>query len=110
MSIRQVQVLWRQKISLWQASRMEAWPGTIALALGSQVLNHLVLPHQTWPNWVEQPIVEEGKASPSYAIVRDARGCQEVIRNSHERPRADRTCRPPVIAKKRIVGEKNSPI
>ena len=59
---------------------MEAWPGTIALALGSQVLNHLVLPHQTWPNWVEQPIVEEGKASPSYAIVRDARGCREVIR------------------------------
>jgi hypothetical protein len=24
---------------------------------------------------VEQPFVEEGKASPSYAIVRDARGC-----------------------------------
>ena len=47
--------------------------------------------HQTWPNWVEQPFVKEGKASPSYAFVRDARGCWEVRRNCHERSRADRT-------------------
>ena len=33
----------------------------------------------------------KGKASPSYAIVRDARGCWEVRRNCHERSRADRT-------------------
>ena len=32
--------------------------------------------------------VEEGKASPSYAIVRDARGCWEVRWNCHERSRA----------------------
>jgi hypothetical protein len=65
-----------------------AWPGMLAWALGSQVLDQLALPQQTWPNWVEQPFVEEGKASPLYAIVRDARGCWEVRRNCHERSRA----------------------
>jgi hypothetical protein len=91
MSIRQVQVLWRQRISSWEASWVAAWPGMPALALGSQVLDHLVLPHPTWPKWVEQLFVEEGKASPFYAIVRDARGCWEVRRNCHERSRAART-------------------
>jgi hypothetical protein len=43
------------------------------------------------PNWIQQPFGEEGKASPSYAIVRDVRGCWEVRRNCHERSRADRT-------------------
>ena len=37
------------------------------------------LPHQTYPNWTEQPLGEKGKASPSYAIVKDARGCWEVV-------------------------------
>jgi hypothetical protein len=37
------------------------------------------------------PFVEEDKVSPSYAIVRDARGCWEARRNSQERSRADRT-------------------
>jgi hypothetical protein len=91
MSIRQVQMLWRQRISSWEASWVAAWPGMLALALGSRVLDHLALPHQTWPDWVEQPFVEEGKASPSYAIVRDARGCWEVRRNCHERSPAART-------------------
>jgi hypothetical protein len=56
MSIRQVQVLWRQRISSWEASWVAARPGMLALALGSQVLDHLALPHQTWPNWVEQTL------------------------------------------------------
>jgi hypothetical protein len=61
MSIRQVQALWRQRISSWEASWVAAWPGMLSLALGSQVLDHLALPHQTWPNGVEQPFMEEGK-------------------------------------------------
>jgi hypothetical protein len=79
------------RISSWEASWVAAWPGMLALALGSQVLDHPALPRQTWPDWVEQPFVEESKASPSYAIVRDARGCWEVCRNCHERSRAART-------------------
>jgi hypothetical protein len=52
----------------------------------------------------------EDKASPSYVIVNDARGFLEVRRNCHERSRCSpNICRPPVIAKKRIVGAKNSP-
>jgi len=65
--------------------------GVLALASGSQVSDHPALPHQTLPNWVEKPFVEEAKASPSYAILRYARGCWEVHRNCHERSRADRT-------------------
>jgi hypothetical protein len=110
MSIRQVQALWRQRISSWEASWVAAWPGMLALALGPQVLDHLALPHQTWLDWVEQPFVEEGKASPSYAIVRDARGRCEVRRNCHEWARAARTSAyHRVIAKKRIVSAKSSP-
>jgi len=65
--------------------------GVLALASGSQVSDHPALPHQTLPNWVEKPFVEEAKAFPSYAILRYARGCWEVHRNCHERSRADRT-------------------
>src|ERR1700743_1474336 len=101
MSIWQVQVLWRQKISSWEASWVAAWPGMLALALGSQVLDHLVLPHQTCPNWVEQPFVEEGKVSPSYATVKDARGCWEGRRNCRDWSRADRTSVGHLLSQKR---------
>ena len=53
--------------------------------------DHPALPHQTWSNWMEQPFGEEVKASPSYATVRDARGCWEVRRNCRERSRAGQT-------------------
>jgi hypothetical protein len=65
MSMQQVQVLWRQRISSWEESWVATWQGMLASALGSQVLDHLALPHQTWPNWGERPFVEEDKASPS---------------------------------------------
>jgi hypothetical protein len=64
MSMRQVQVPWRQRISSRQASWVVACPEMLALVLGSQVLDHLAVPHQTWPNWVEQPFVEEVKRPP----------------------------------------------